>query len=514
MKLALQRAVLKGGRAMLGDEGLARLAARLGREPGLSLDGATPWLLEHAPQASVVPAAQFVPAALASQYDGLDPNRLIPGEDVPSVHSFVPYYRGSTNLLVYNFFRMNYGIRDPVLYRYAVYAGRRLHWCHQFLLGPDRVAWIPDPCTQAQLPQNGTVVLQAFHPRIATPSRQLRYFVLYRKAGVVSGTHSLQFDPLTLARRTQPSYRAFGEPGASYGYHVTGAERMELSAAGANGLGALRASVPVPIPGYITRESAEGAPLAIWHDGPTPHYLRPAATPQRIGASYTGFFIPDFARHAPRLLLSTSQIGFLPRRVTLRARAEDGRELALRTVELPHDDATVDVADVLPGLAGPVNVIVEFDRDIGEFGAMPTGYIHIYYRGPQGASDQVHSHHTLGVRDDPFRRPRPYRCRKFAPYVANAGLEFTYSIVNLGIGGRPVHDDSVRVRIFTEGGAETVRSWRLSPSGFTTIRAAELGIEDTAAVVQFEHETTNFNGSWYAIDRHSGHLAADHFTGG
>jgi hypothetical protein len=522
----VKHALVAGGRRLLGEERFSRLAARMGRQAGLRLDGADPWLRGRYAGARVIESAKFVPALLSAQYAELDPNTILPARDVASAYSFVPYYRGCTSLVVYNFFRMNYGIRDPVLYRYMVYEGRKLRWCRQFLMPSDRVAFIADPGAESELPSHGTIVLQAFHPRISTPARQLRFFVLYRDEarGTVSGTHALYFDPQGLSPVSQPSYRGFGEDGPRYSYHSAGAGKIPLAVRQGRqrALGSLVAATqPVAIPGYITRESSDGIPLAIWHDGPSPHYLEPVATKRQIGRSYTAFFVPDFAIHAPLLLVSSSQVGFLVRHLTLRARAEDGREIAVRGVELDHDNATIDLADVFrdAGLAGAVNVIVEFDRDIGEFGAVPTGYLHIYYRGPDGASDQVHSHSTLGVRDDPFRKPRPYRCRKFAPYLVDRRLEIIYGVVNLGVAGRPVHDDSLRVRIFTDRGAEALRTWRLNPSGFTNIRAAELFQGDApelerAAVVQFEHETTNFNGSWYMIDRASGHLAADHFTGG
>ena len=73
--------------------------------------------------------------------------------------------------------------------------------------------------------------------------------------------------------------------------------------------------------------------------------------------------------------------------------------------------------------------------------------------------------------------------------------------------------------MFTDAGEEHVWNEQLSPHGITNFKASEfLSAREikigSAAIIHFEHESTNFNGAWYAWDPKSGHLAVDHLTGG
>ena len=41
-------------------------------------------------------------------------------ENISSSYSYVPYFKESTNILIYNFFSYNYAIRDPILYQFYI----------------------------------------------------------------------------------------------------------------------------------------------------------------------------------------------------------------------------------------------------------------------------------------------------------------------------------------------------------------------------------------------------------
>lgn len=527
MSNVLKKTVLYAGPRILGHSGFTRLAARLGRSTNLDLSVSRDTQLALYSGASLVGIDRLLPSLFKVYYAGDDPNSIVPDKDVASAASFVPYYRGFTSVVLFNFFKSNYGIRDPILYRYSIFSGREVVWCKQFLLAADRVMNIPDPAaTVDSLPEHGNLIIEAFHPRISIPTKELRYFAIYRdlQQGSVAGSHSLGLGREGLPRLMQPSFRGFGDRDSSYFHHSAIANHVPLTVRGNSGTGALAKLLSysgVVAHGYMTRESPSGCPTTIWHEGPTPHFISGIDSERKVGACYTAFFIPDFKLHAPLVLVSSSQIGFLPKRITIHLIAEDAQSIARKEVSIETDNATVDLMNEFRDrdLAGSINVIIEFDRDIGEFPSLPTTYVHLYYRSPQGLGDQVHSHSTVGYRDDPFRKYKSYRCRKFAPFLKDKQLEFIYSVINVIPGIRALHDDSIRVRIFTDSGSEVVLNRKLSLAGITNIRGAELFANlpveiNSAAIVQFEHETTNFNGSWYAIDKSSGHLGVDHFTGG
>jgi hypothetical protein len=522
LKTAARRVLLSSGRRVLGPERVARLAVRMGREPPVE----TAAIREHQrvryshPELSGGP--DLMRAIFESYYGNRDPNTIIPAGDVAGACSYVPYVRGVTSSVVFNFFRFNYGIRDPILYRRSVVQGRNVIWSEQQVLPPDGVALFEDPAREEKMPERGSLLIEAFHPRIATPQAQLRYFVLYRddNAGTIAGTHSMPCPRDEYAKRGQPSYRGFGVGQTTLEYHAAGCDPIALrTGRSANEIHRLTSGEGVPVPGYMLAFNQVGVPCAIWHDGPTAHTTMPVKTPRRLGLAYAAFFVPDFKSHSPLALVSSKQVGFRAEKLSIYLTDEQGNAIAERAVAVENDDATVDFLALFPDAHGAVNVIVEFDRDIGEFGSLPTSYIHLYYRSPGGVGDQVHSHSTYGYAEDPFKSPRPYRCRKFAPYVSDGKLEFTYSIVNLAVGRSPIRDRDIRIRVFTDGGTEHVLYRQLSASGITNFKATDLfeGIGSRvkrAGIVQFEHETTNFNGAWLALDRASGHLGTDHFTGG
>jgi len=522
----LKRAVLRVAPRFLGPRRFASLAARVGRVANLDLSAAKERQLELYPGA-VLDKTKFIPAVFQNYYSGGDSNLVVPGKDVGTAAAYVPYYRGHTSVVLYNFFKANYGIRDPILYRYSIFRGRDSVWCMQFLLSSDQVRHILDPAaTRGDLPEHGSVVIEAFHPRIFISSGELRFFGMYRDTehGHLAGTHSIGLGREGLPRTGQPSFRGFGERNSKHFHHSATAPRSALQVqdeTGAGDLAKLRNESGMVTNGYMTRESPSGSPTSIWHDGPTPHFVRPVDSGRRIGASYTAFYVPDFQTHAPLVLVSSSQVGFLPRSVAIRLIAEDGTSLGSKEVSIGGDDATVDLLKLFSdeAVCGGVNVIMDFDRDIGEFPGIPTAYVHLYFRSPGGLGDQAHSASTFGYYDDPFKKPRPYRCRKFAPFLRDNELQFIYSIVNVGPNGKTVRDADIRIRVLTDRGFEFVLTRKLNPAGFTNIRSDDLldGLPidiESSAIVQFEHETTNFNGSWFVLNRSTGHLGVDHFTGG
>lgn len=509
---------------MLGPRLFASLASRFSREPALEFDATRARQLALFPEARIVSRESMIARLLETYYSNGSPNLLVPEAGVPSAFSYVPYYRGVTSVLVFNFFRFNYGIRDPVLYRLSILCGREVVWCRQYLLASDAVLKIEDPSFEVKgLPTHGNILLEAFHPRISTPGRQLRYFVIYRDqtSGSIAGVHSMVFAPEGLMPLAKPSYRGYGVGNVRHFYHSpTSSHSLLNSDSASSGIVRLSSNSRIVIPGYMTLESTGNAPNAIWHDGPTPHFTPLSVEKRVVGPSYTAFFVPDFVCHAPLMFVSGSQIGFSARRLVIHVFGTDNGRIASRSVELHEDPTSVDLGELFSerGIEGPASVVVEFDRDIGEFAEMPVCYLHLYYRSPSGWSDQVHSHNTVGYAEDPFRTTRAYRCRKFAPYLADSSLDFFYSLVNIGPKLRPVHDTAVRVRVFSDSGEEHVSRVPLSPSGITNLCAKHIFgsarvTVHKAAVVQFEHDSTNFNGAWYACDRKSGNLAVDHLTG-
>ena len=57
-----------------------------------------------------------------------------------------------------------------------------------------------------------------------------------------------------------------------------------------------------------------------------------------------------------------------------------------------------------------------------------------------------------------------------------------------------------------------LRSEAVGEPGSRTFRMlVESG--SSSAVIWIEHQTTNYNASWLAVDRNTGHVGIDHFSG-
>lgn len=514
------------GPKLVGKRAFARWIESAGRTQELDLSKAGKWQFKHNPGSQFVSAQALTSKLFAAYYGEDSVDAIVPDHSVPSVHSYVPYYRGYTSTLIHNFFKINYGIKDPVLFRLSIFCEREVFWTQQFLLPGDGVSFIEDPARRiTALPQTGTLVVEAFHSRIATPASQLRFFVLYRDEGnrLVSGVHSMPVKSASGWHALgQPSYRGFGEARGAYEYcHAVSPPAPLMPTAGERLLRKLRCQNPVPMGGFIVGKSANAGPASVWHDGTTPQRLSVATNTRSVGKSYTSFHIPRFEHHAPYVLVSSAEVGFQPRSATIRIVPEGADAAAEQSISIDYDNFTIDLSELFANtkLTGPVNVAVEFDRDIGDFTELPQNMLHVYFRSPAGLADQAASYNSLGYFDDPFRKKRSYRCRKFAPYVSDPNLQFTYSIMNLGSDGKSLRDSTVRIRIYTDSGSEHLMLRKLSPALITNMPAEEiLGSSGAnihnAAVILIEHDTINFAGSWYVADRNSGHLAVDHFTGG
>ena len=193
---AAKALALSAVESAIGPELFGALAARFQREPAFDMTATRKRQQDSYSVSQTIPREKLTARLLQAGYSGSDPNLLVPDESVPSAYSFVPYFRGITGIVLFNFFRINYGIRDPVLFRLSVLDGRKVVACEQYLLSADAVVALPDPVARfGSVPDHGSLLVEAFHPRVATPGRQLRYFVLYRDSvsGSVAGVHSMVF---------------------------------------------------------------------------------------------------------------------------------------------------------------------------------------------------------------------------------------------------------------------------------------------------------------------------------
>jgi hypothetical protein len=490
------------------------------------------WLQDRVPAAGEVPRSRFLAEIYSAFYGTKSPGDLqamLPGTDILSIRSYIPYVRGRTKTVIFNFLKNNYGIKDPILIRLSIVSVDEVHYCRQFVLPANAVEMFDDPFKDTrsdEIPENALLVVEAFHPRIHTTERQFRFVGIYRNedAGTVCCVHSMPIPAKAHQRPEAPGSRSVGHSDPVQFYSSLSHPAAGLLTSPENQVAALHPlkSGKAMSAGYVVMLDNAGNPCGIWHDDLTSHSVTRFSGAQAMkNRIVQAFFVPDFQSCAPILLFSEKQLSFRPATVTLKASDEAGTLLATYDIPLSHAFETVDLAQVFADnrLEGGINFTIDFNEDAASFNRSPTAYVHIYYRSRTGFADQVHSHMSFGHSNDPDPKPRPYRCRKFAPLLKDQTLESYFSIVNIG-GNGPNKDVDLRLRVFTDKGNEYVFDFNVPADQITNIRASEVLARlspdsvDVAGVVQIEHETTNFNASWYLQDVRTNHLGVDHFTGG
>ncbi len=470
----------------------------------------------------VIAPQNFLSKIHKSFFEGESPNRFIPDKTIGAAQSWAPYSFGQSSVLLYNFFERNYGIKDPILYRFVVVdeAGR-IAAVESKVLGPNGIYFGPPSNKPSELPRQGSIVIQAFHPKIRTLDGQLRYFAFLGKDGqdINCGVHSLTIRPVN--KYSTLGFRNVGDRDGMFAYGLVQPQvTLQPKMAKSEGLLTnLTTDQLFKSDVYFVARDISGVPTSIWHDQSSSH-VRPLASPARkMGACKTSFFIPDFENFAPIFSVSADSVGFPVQQLTIHAYAQNGQATQSRHIKVEKDNSEVDIQKIFSDstLKGPVFIIVDFHRDYGEFIGLPACYLQIYYRGGMKWGDQVHSHDTVGYFNAPVRAKLGFRCRKFAPLIKSPDLDFFYSVVNVG-GTKPNKDEFVFIRVMTDTGAERRIRLTVPIDGASFITGKELldlvnlDIE-TAGVVHLEHLSTNFNGSWYFINKKRNTLGTDHFTG-
>jgi hypothetical protein len=448
------------------------------------------------------------------------------GEDTPWLHSYVPFVRGQTHVIAYNFLRDNYNLRDPVLLRVWVTGPGILdspRVLNRIFASDEVVHFEPDQLDALVEFDGalGSVHLQLLHPRVATANGEFRFLAYYHAPGAgCAGIHSLGARGLHYLGSSFGS-RAVLADGRIH-HAVDPVHVQQVHAALEGDLLSRTRSIAHPLkgPAFFVSTDAHCRISAVWHDSDMTQTLLRRPVPEPICPIRQVFPVVDFPTGAPTVWVDPGQIGFAPARLRFIAHDAGGHVLADRTSEPGAMPGVIKLAELFSDASRSrlAYIVTDFGADHGQFEVPALAYLQLWYPGSHGAGDQVHSQITPSYWTDPLAEPVPYRCRKFAPWSADARLEWRYAIANIGgVGGN--RDESVRFRICTDDRRERVIDLPVPDErvawfdGTDLIR--ECGLDGArSAIVQIEAETTNFNAFWLVSDRQSGAHGIDHFTGG
>ena len=489
--------------------------------------------LKNYPSTKIIPADELLPELFKVYYGVKTVDQISPEIGTPCAFAYVPYYHGKTKLLMFNFFSRNYGIRDPLLIRVSLIKGSKICSIKQSIFAPDQV-YLEEflDTNNDDVCQFGTALVEIFHPRIKTQNDQFRFFVIFRdqNEGKISGVHSMGFNKLKIhQKQLNTGYRSYTPSQTQAHYFDMTEPRMPLvSDNKQNGELLLYANLKQSYYytlGYLCLEDDANSPSGIWHDNLENNTVNVCSNKFQSGTNspcMTAFYVPDFQHNAPVALISSHEIGFQPESLLIRAFYESGELITERSIEVKSDPDSIDLAKVFSedSIEGSTFFVVNFGRELMEFENAPPCSLSLYYGCGRRFADQVHSltSHYIGYQQELRPNPKSYRMRKMAPFFKEDGLKFAYSIVTANL--RKISEVTVNLRVFTDMGTEHVfNRYPLLNDGVAVIHGDSLmetidsNIEQSA-VIWFEHQTLNFNGAWFAIDKNTGHVGVDHFTGG
>ena len=460
---------------------------------------------------------------LAAYYGLIPPAQVSVSDDSPYIESYVPYVRGQTNVVAFNFLRINYNLRDPVILKIWVTSidssqptTRVLEPNAVFFLNAAEIDLIA-----GEAPQTSSLHIRLYHPAIATPMGEFRFFGIYHQPSrSCAGVHSLgvrglvQLGDCLGSRAILPTSLQT----VSIDPHHTLA--LAPQEAGGQALARLRPVSNVQsTPSFFV--STEGqAVTTVWHDSDLRHQVQPAIVKSKVCLLRQSFPVPDFPEHAPYVWVAADQIGYAPKTIRFEVSDRDGKRLLQKDIAIDEDDFCIDLAAIFSDQTSmpDVSITAIFDADQGDFESPALGYLQLYYRTKLGLGDQVHSQITPSFRTDPTQWLAAYRCRKFAPWFFSTELEWIYVVINIGGNGLNT-DQTVKWRVMTDTGLERLIEKSVPNERLTYFYAQqlldELGLQQPrSAIFQIEAETTNFNAYWILRDRSSRHIGIDHFTGG
>ena len=504
--------------------------------PGWNVDKVNEFYMSQNPSCETVSLQTYTENIFSAYYGERDIKKVVPDDSISSVVAQVPFCKGYTDLIIFNFLNYNYGIRDPILIRLTLMEGTKCFLSKQYLFAPNAVKLIENfgsDVGEGKLPDKGILVVEAFHPRIKIRGGEFRFFVIYKseKAGMLSGVHSTPAPLHPYKSRENFCYRAFIPAESSKAYYCNFANQkqtLEIHDTSNLFVQAKTVESVVGTQGYCIVTDEYDQPVTIWHDKCGAHVQdletvkrsEDETSEDKSEPCVTSFYVPDFQIHAPLLRISDEEVGFKLESLTLKVFEENGKFICEKQFDMGSVERNIDTRRAFKNetIEGAVYFVADLGKVIKPSHNRPPCYLHVHYRNQDRLTDQVHTHYSFGYENDRFAKPKSYRCRKFAPIFKNYRNVFSISTAG---GFKPNPDNEILLRIFTDKGTEHVlnRHKLQITDGLSTIHGDDLikqigsdSIEEVG-VLCLEHQTSNYNGSWYVIDRKTGSFATDHFTG-
>lgn len=437
---------------------------------------------------------------------------------------YVPFKYGSTQLIIFNFLRINYSIKDPAFFRISIIFEGKLVYQKNFIVAANSILSLDNKYFDKidDLTNNkslGIAVVEVYHPKLKLQNNLFRFLALYNNGIELAGIHSISIS--NQISRKYLGNRALGFVNEGYYYVSTNDIIYSYIYNNEDDLNLMSGDIEIGIPGFIVKTNKNSDISSVWHDCDK-HFsmLTPTVFNKRYGNIRQGFTLPDVESEV-FIVIRKEQIGFLPKKIKLDlySKKNNIRESLIFDINKNNSYIHLTKKYFSKKHSGPVSIIADFGKDHGEFKGNATNYLFLYYKSPDGFTDHVHSQISSGFYMENEKIFSSFRCRKFGLLIKKKGFESQYSIINDG-GLYPNKDNRVKIRIFTDKDNEFVFSKKLKKKIVNIITSDEIfkfigkNSISKVGIVQIENDFTNYNGNWIIYNKINGKIAVDHLTGG
>lgn len=456
-------------------------------------------------------------------------NEINIDKNISCIKSYVPFIKDKTNLLIFNFMELHYGVRDPVLCKIRIIDDECDYGNINFFLSSSEVKYINqiDEDYFNNLPNLGKAEVHFYHPKIPKNiiEKQIRFFGIYNNSNkeITSGVHSMPCLQNKICSQKKVFTRNFGDNKTNFNFlndHSINNALLKKDISELR-LNELKNEKKIYANGYYIPKNLSGK--SIWHDADqTKKY---ASFKNDNLECFTSFVIPNYNKNLPILHFNSKDLGVKPPFTVNISLVSENEVMTNKKIIIEEDNYIFDFKDLNFQSEKQTKVFIKFFNIIDKTNSFePQLMIHYYFRGDQGdVMDQGHTVKSTGYDNNIFNIKRSFRCKKFAPFF-NSKRQYTlYSIANVGI-GELSHEHKIKIRVFLTNGEEFLFTKKIKKNDIAVISTDEILKEnlklsldenkDVSGVLYIEYDRKNFSAQWYVCNKENNLVATDHFTGG
>ena len=427
--------------------------------------------------------------------------KLTGHEKYNSVVGWTPYIKGHTNLIIYNFFSINYSIRNPIDVNIYLVENNEIISEKKMQIYPENILDLN--IDKIFNNEKGQIIIVEFISEKIKKNHggsdgHLRFWAKYldKENNTTSTVHSMPLSSNDLFLK---------KDNFSRNYSIKNDHKYKLRNYDSSGsLNYKEEKTEKAYYGFNILLDDENNPLSTWH-------LSPLNNNNQKKKMFQGFYSPDVKNIDPLIILDPNETGITKNTISIyiykNKKIQLKKELEISGL---FKEKVTNIFE--EKITGPYSLFISF------FANAPS-HSHVHYMIDDKICDQVHMHNCNWnpVNDDliPIESVKKNNCRKFFHFdLSNKNTENLITIHSEKITN--LEYANLKLRII-QNDNEFVKKIKIYPD--EPIKVINLNkffneIEQDKCIVQLESYDHNFHASGLIINKDNEYIATDHFTGG